>query len=211
MNMKLLAAAFILTFVAAAGLGRADEPNPYAPGGDGWREIPSPRKSLGHGAKSAVFIIDCSESMKAHSDLLKEQLQKTLEGLPAESSFAIMTFADGKCEMVDKKLLVATPANKQKAHEFLTKMKPKGKPDPIAALRAAFAAKPEAVYLLTAGNFSKNKEVIAEIRKLNDTPKVRIDTIEFCNRDHDCEQLMQEIAEENGGLFKFVSDSELKK
>jgi len=217
MKMNTKHAAITLSIMLTAGLSftRADEPNslpaknPYTP--DGIRKVPSPRKDLADGAKSVIYIIDSSQAMKAPAIILKEQLQKAADNLDAEKSFDIMTFADGAVQLLDKKLLPATPANKQKAHEFLGKLKPHGTSDPMAALRAAFAAKPEVIYFLAAGGFPKNKEVLEEIRKLNKDNKVRINTIAFINRGNDYEQLLQEIAEENGGLFKFISEPKSEK
>lgn len=205
----------LIIFTAAFSPTRAEEPNstptanPYAP--DGVRDIIPRRKDLNDGAKTVVYVIDSSLAMKTHTGILKKELQKAIDDLKAENAFDIITFADGAHQSLNKKLLPANPANKKKAHQFQAKIKPKGTSDPIAALRAAFALKPDVINFLAAGGFTKNKEVLAEIRNLNKDNKVRINTIAFINEGKDYEQLLQEIAEENGGLFKLVSGSKPEK
>ena len=66
-------------------------------------------------------------------------------------------------------------------------------------------------YILTDGDFPNNDQVIAEIRRLNKDKKVKINTIAFMDRGEAYEKLLKQIADENGGLFKFVSDSDLQR
>ena len=70
---------------------------------------------------------------------------------------------------------------------------------------------PQLIYMLTDGDFPDNNRVIEEIRKLNKDKKVKINTIAFMDRGEQYEKLLKQIADENGGLFKFVSDAELQK
>ena len=46
---------------------------------------------------------------------------------------------------------------------------------------------------------------------MNKDKKVKINTIAFMDRGEEYEKLLKQIADENGGLFKFVSDTELQK
>ena len=63
---------------------------------------------------------------------------------------------------------------------------------------------------LAPGDFPNNAAVLEEIRKLNAGKGVRINTIAFMDRGEEYEQLLRTIAEENGGVFKFVSDAEFR-
>ena len=68
--------------------------------------------------------------------------------------------------------------------------------------------------MLTDGDFPNNAAVIEEVRKLNATrqgnQKVKINTIAFGDRGEEYEKMLKQVADENGGLFKFVTDSDLK-
>jgi hypothetical protein len=100
---------------------------------------------------------------------------------------------------------------KRKAYDFLDKTAPHGSSDPIPGLKAAFAAQPQLIYMLTDGDFPNNAQLLEELRKLNKDKKVKINTIAFMDRGEEYEKLLKQIADENGGLFKFVSDTELQK
>ena len=65
------------------------------------------------------------------------------------------------------------------------------------------------IYILTDGDFPNNAQVLEELRKLNKDKRVKINTIAFMDRGEAYEKLLKQIADENGGAFKFVSDQEL--
>ena len=79
-------------------------------------------------------------------------------------------------------------------------------------LELAFKQKPQLIYLLTDGDFPDNKAVLDRIRNLNKEKMVRINTIVFIdvtNADKAIVELMKQIASENGGVFKVVSQNDL--
>jgi len=82
---------------------------------------------------------------------------------------------------------------------------------PIPGLRAAFAAEPQLIYLLTDGDFPNNTAVLEEIRKLNAARRVKINTIAFMDHGEEYERTLKQIADENGGVFRFVGEGELEK
>jgi hypothetical protein len=138
-------------------------------------------------------------------------LRKAADGLKPIQAFDIIFFSEDTFVALDKQLMLATPEVKRKAYDFLDKTAPHGSSDPIPGLRAAFSTQPQLIYMLTDGDFPNNAQLLEEIRKLNMDKKVKINTIAFMDRGEEYEKLLKQIADDNGGLFKFVSDSELQK
>jgi hypothetical protein len=157
-----------------------------------------------------VFVCDASGSMLDKFDALRLQLRKAVDRLKSGQAFDIFFFAGDRCLALDPQLLLAVPQAKRKAFEFLDGVAPHGTSDPIPALKAAFATGPQLIYLLTDGDFPNNSEVLNTLRKLNKDRKVKINSIAFMDRGEAYEKLLQRIADENGGTFKFVAEQELQ-
>ena len=114
-------------------------------------------------------------------------------------------------------LTMANPNNKMKAYQFLQDLTVKSNSDPIPSIRAAFAQRPQLVYLLTDGAFEDNDAVVAELRKLNASKQTRVNTIAFFSPDAPpsdrkvCEDVLRRIATDSGGQFKLVLTTDLMK
>jgi hypothetical protein len=160
-------------------------------------------------ANRVAFICDASGSMLNKFDTLRQELRRAVDRLKPGQAFDILFFAGDRYVALDPQLLLAIPEAKRKAYDFLEKTAPHGTSDPIPALQAAFAARPQLIYLLTDGDFPNNDEVLQELRKLNKDKKVKINTIAFMDRGQEYEKLLKQIADENGGAFKFVTEQEL--
>jgi hypothetical protein len=65
--------------------------------------------------------------------------------------------------------------------------------------------------MLTDGDFPNNDEIIQEIRKLNASKKVKINTIAFGeDTEQNFHKFLKQIADENGGLFRHVREADLR-
>jgi hypothetical protein len=138
--------------------------------------------------------------------------------LVPSQAFNIAFFQKGAAEPLSKQaMLVANPANKTKAYQWLQDMTVASNSDPIPSLKLVFTQKPQLMYLLTDGAFDDNDAVIAEIKRLNAQKQTRINTIAFFSPDAPasdrkvCEDVLRRIAEENGGRFKVVLTTDLTK
>ena len=175
----------------------------------------------GSGVKTVAYVCDASGSMLGLPfDLLRRELQKAIGMLTPGQAFNVALFSQGAADALAPTMLVANPNNKTKAFEWLQNASVRANSSPIAALRHVMKQKPDLMYLLTDGDFSggggtTNEEVIAEIRKLNAQKKTRINTIAFFSPDQPaadrkaCENVLRQIAEENGGRFKVVLTTDL--
>jgi hypothetical protein len=171
---------------------------------------------FGHGgnAKRIAFICDASGSMLNKFSTLRRELSNTVQGLRVIQAFNIIFFQEQSCTALDNnQLVMATPENKLKATNYLEdKVTPRGETNPIPGIELAFKQKPDLIYILTDGDFPDNAAVLKRIRELNRDHKVKINTIAFVGEsDTDTEfmKLLQQIAKENAGNYKFVKESDL--
>lgn len=200
-----------------SGSGDGDGSGPLAmfgtPGGGG---IGPHGPVFGHGgnAKKIAFVCDASGSMLNKFSTLRRELSNTVQGLRPIQSFNIIFFQEqSKSALSDSGLVMATPENKLKATNYLEdKVTPRGETNPIPGLELAFQQKPELIYLLTDGDFPDNNAVLKRITELNKDHKVKINTIAFVSEadtDTDFMKLLDKIAKDNGGVYKYVKESDL--
>jgi hypothetical protein len=180
------------------------------PGGGGGIGPKSPFMGVSGNAMKVVYLCDSSGSMMNKFDTLRVELRKAVDNLKPIQGFDVLFFSEESFIALDKQLVLATPENKRKAYDFLDKTSPHGSSDPIPGLKAAFSTQPQLIYMLTDGDFPNNAQVLEEIRKMNAQKKVKINTIAFMERGEEYEKLLKTIADENGGIFKFVTDTDLR-
>ncbi len=68
------------------------------------------------------------------------------------------------------------------------------------------------MYFLTDGEFNNlvsYQEVVAEVARLNQGRKVRVNTISFGSHDAEAEEVLKRVAQENGGMYKRVAEEDL--
>ena len=168
----------------------------------------------GGNAGQIIFVCDATTSMLGKMAAFKNELQKAVEGLEPVQSFNIVFFQDQRCAALDNSSMVpATPDNKGKAYYFLDDVTTTKVTDPMPGLTLAFGQHPQLVYLLTDGDFPDNKAVEAKINELNRDHKTKVNTIAYHsgNGDPDDEfvAVLQQIAKENGGSYRRVSENDL--
>ena len=194
-------------------------PNAAAPGAATTSpSLPGSRRS-GRliGPSSVVFVCDASGSMLGLPfDLLKIEIRKAVAALEPHQSFNVIFFRRGRVEALsEKELLRADEQNKAAMLQWLDGVNVASNSDPIPALRLALAQRPQMLYLLTDGGFQNSDAVVAELRRSNPAKRTRISTIAFLSPDtlqrdrQPCEDLLSQIATENGGKFKIVLTTDL--
>ncbi len=179
------------------------------PGGGGGIGPKSPFMGVSGNARLVSYVCDASGSMMNKFDGLRMEIRKAVDVLKPIQSFSIIFFQEDKEAALAPQLVVANPANKRKAFDFLDRVSAHGATDPIPGLRLAFQQKPQLVYLLTDGDFPDNDKVLEFIRQNNKDKAVKINTIAFMDRGEAYEKVLQTIASENGGTFKYVSEQDL--
>ncbi|MDD4890093.1 MAG: VWA domain-containing protein [Phycisphaerae bacterium] len=171
------------------------------------------------GVMKVVYVVDKSGSMLRTFDFVKAELVRSVGELAAKQQFHVVMFADGRPMELQIggqcKLQYATADNKNALKEWVKGISPasdSGATDPRQGLERAFKLSngpPQLVYMLTDGLFPR--ETLEMLKKINAEKKVHINTIAFGNDARVAEDLMKKIAEENGGVYKWISDDELGK
>ena len=187
------------------------------PGGGRGMGPRSPFMGVSGNARTVAYVCDASGSMMGLPfELVKVELKKAIDALVPTQAFNICFFQESEAEAFSKRsLVVANPTNKNQAYEWIQRIPFRSKTDPLPSLRLIFVQRPQLIYLLTDGAFDDNDAVIAEIRKLNAEKRTRINTIAFfipeAAESHRkmCEDVLRQIASENGGQFKVVFTTDL--
>ena len=210
--------------LGASGLGRGGKGAPGGAGdGDGSARFGLPAGSgygsggglfvSNRGARRIVFVCDATGTMINRFALLRVELTRAIRQLQPVQSYNVVFFRDRDSAAASKDgLLLASVANRRRTQQFLEDFSPSGQTNPLPALKLAFAQKPELVYFLTDGEFNNlvsYHDVIAEITRLNPGRKVRVNTISFGSHDAEAEEVLKRIAQENGGLYKRVTEEDL--
>ena len=158
------------------------------------------------GTKKIVYVVDRSGSMTDSIDYVKYELKRSISELTEDKEFHVVFYSSGPpVEMPARRLVNATERNKQLAFEFIDGVVPQGETDPSKALERTFACNPELIYLLTDGEFDKT--IVGLVKRLNVGGKITVHTIGFLYQTG--EAVLKQIADENNGQYKFVSEADL--
>jgi hypothetical protein len=153
------------------------------------------------GAQSVAYVIDCSGSMRGGKlELAKAELLRSIRGLDETQSFRVIFFKAVAIPMPGDGLLPATLSNKIRAEEWFETIEPSGGTDPTQATLMALRDRPEAVYILSDGQFPA--PVCDVIRGENrGAPRATIYTIGFADRSGEAQ--LTRLARESGGKYRF--------
>lgn len=177
-----------------------------------------------------VYVLDRSGSMLDTFDDVRGELVRSLGTLGPGHDFHVIFFAAGApMENPPRRMVPASDANRLQAWDYVKTIQPIGQTDVIPALRRAFAVLADVpdkkmvevekengqvvkvsvdvqkvIYLLTDGEFSDNEMAVKETRRLNAGGRVQVHTILHRHRSPAAMKVLSEIAESNGGKFKFV-------
>jgi len=153
-----------------------------------------------------VFVLDRSGSMTCSIDFVKYELKRCVGTLAESDRFHIIFFSSGPpVEMPPRRLVTATDRNKQLAFEFIDGVVAQGETDPVESVKRAFSLQPEIIVILTDGEF--DPQVARLVKDLNKNGKVKVHTIGFLYKTG--EAILKQIAAENGGTYKFVTEADL--
>lgn len=155
-----------------------------------------------------AFIVDVSGSMSVGSKLpaLKAELIKSVVALGEGGQYIVVPFATGADALMGRREWVhSDEPGKRWARQNVTQLQSGGNTNPKPAFDIVFAMrpKPEAIFFLTDGEFEPS--VADEVRIMNSEYRIPINTI--CLETKESQDLMQQIARESGGTYKYVGSS----
>lgn len=134
--------------------------------------------------KTFVYVLDCSLSMNHPHDSeartrfgrLKLELLNSISQLKPDQSFFIVFFNHEAIPMPADHLVSAVPENLQHYLGWMAQVQARGDTDPTAALQLALRLRPDVIYFLTDGCFSRDANDIVQAIK---QPKTVIHTFAF--------------------------------
>jgi len=194
--------------LSSDGDGKGSDGDEDATGGEGTEFF----GVQGQGSKF-VFVCDCSGSMNGLKWMeLNRELSRCISSLSAGKSFYVIFF-DGEMHPMfepfgrEPALLDATTENIEKARQWIANKSLGRDTSPCDSVKFAVNLEPDAVFLLTDGEFSDytapylrdfNKKRVAKNK-----PKVVVHTIGFFSQKH--QMVLERIAKDSGGTYQFVA------
>ncbi len=170
-----------------------------------------------------IFILDCSGSMHARDgerfERARDELLNSISMLREEQRFYVFLFNWSTFPMFGPvenpgKLIEATGENIAKLRAWLYTVYPESGTDPRYALAESLIMQPDAIFLLSDGQFNtpnspnpalgwnNSRTSVFDVVGHKDAPRVQINTVAF--EDAVAAQGMQRLAKESDGQFRFV-------
>lgn len=173
-----------------------------------------------------VFILDVSSSMSIPSvegqqtrlQRALRELANSLNSLREDQEFYVFLFSGGTRYMRDRRVVApvlvrATPENKQEVIGWLRSTQPGGHTDPRTAIRLSLAMQPDAIFLLSDGEFNysggRSRLPDGRVFELIETHRgadTVMHTIAF--EDPINEKTLSAIASRTSGTHRFVGPDE---
>jgi von Willebrand factor type A domain len=156
------------------------------------------------GGNDFVYIVDCSGSMKgAPFARARREMLDSIDELRPDQRMYVMFYANTPYLMFNESgppatLIPATDENKERLRKWVARINADGGTQPEQPLKWALGLGPDAIFLLTDGQFG---DIVNDITSANGG-RSRIHTISFMNRSG--EELLRRIADENAGTYRFV-------
>ena len=182
-----------------------------------------PKSSLfgkGGNAHHVVYLIDRSGSMLDYFDYVRREMLNSIGKLKPVQDFHVVFFNAGQpLENPPQQLVAATPEYRQQAAEFLAGIRPELTTNPLPAMKRAFEVLDKAdpkkkgrlLYMLTDGAFPDNDAVTKFFKQVNPTSKadrVHVCTFLYGKQPKDVAAFMEQLAKDNGGNFKIITEDE---
>ncbi|MBA4018552.1 MAG: hypothetical protein C0483_15410 [Pirellula sp.] len=154
--------------------------------------------------RSFAFVVDTSGSMGINNRYLRcrAELLRAVSELGHKQKYFITFFNHQTFAMPERKLVEATSPQLKKTMQWITGAVPMGSTEPWDGVYLALKLKPDAIFLLTDGEF--NPEVVRKIlgAQPDDKKRIPIHTIGFESTAG--EVTLQTIARETGGKYLYV-------
>lgn len=159
------------------------------------------------GAREIVYVVDRSGSMIDTFVYVQAELKRSISALRRSQKFHVIFFNAGPpLEYPPKRPVAAIEAHKTEFFKFLETVAPGGGTKPEGAMNRALALEPDLVYLLSDG-VGFQQSLHRRLDEWNADRKARIYTIAYLDRAGS--QMLEQIAREHDGEFRFVSEEDL--
>lgn len=148
-----------------------------------------------------VFIIDKSGSMEGTAFYrARGELLRSLKQLRDGQAFSIVFYNTNAFPFATD-LVPRDRKSYQAANYWVGRMGPGGGTDPLSSLRIAMNMNPDAIFLLTDGEFT-NPDAVYDLARAQSKPVIPVHTICFTNRHG--EAVLKAIAKATNGTYRYV-------
>lgn len=157
-----------------------------------------------------AFVVDVSGSMMDPSKIgaLQAALIESVEGMLESANFCVILYSTDAMPLMGDRWFRASDDNKSAAKRNIMQMGAAGSTNPMPGFEVAFRLlpRPDAVYFMTDGVFSKEieEELPGYIEQKNrgEDARIAVHCITFADRGS--EKLMRRIARQSGGSYTHV-------
>ena len=167
-----------------------------------WSEVPPWRQASFFGLRARgqtfVYVVDCSGSMDEDGRLhrAKAELMRSVAKMAYPQRFQVIFYNDRPMPMPGDAAVSADLFHKDQLDRWLSVIPAQGETDPRAAMQLAFALKPDAIFLLSDGEYP---EGVAEHLAAKNPRKVPIHCIDLSGGAAGDD--LERIARDSGGQY----------
>jgi hypothetical protein len=168
-----------------------------------WRDVPPWRQASFFGIRARgqlfIYVVDCSGSMIDEDRLVraKSELRRSVLALQPPQRFKVIFYNDEIVAMPGDLPRSADWDNKRQLIDWLRLIEPDGETDPRSSIGLALALRPDAVFLLSDGEFPDGT---AEAIARKNTRKVPIHCVDLSGGTAGTH--LARIARESGGEYR---------
>jgi hypothetical protein len=213
----LIGTVVLVLMICPVSKARAEaNPPTTAPTTAPWRQEPVD-PAVAAIPRKIVFVCQGGDSIKPKLDSLKLELTRAVQNLKPIQSTDVVIYEDQKPLKADDHLLICNSSNKRLLEHWIADLAPSGDAaDPTVAMTFALKLKPNLVYFLAdSAKFADVPGLLDVFHKLNSDHATKVNTILLVDSKEeqvtkmDSEAVMKQIAEENGGHFRWVTKDEV--
>lgn len=150
-----------------------------------------------------VFVLDISGSMQGDRFArARYELRKSLAKIREHQSYSVLFYNGNLFSFTQEELVPGTKENLKRANRWIEKVRCNGNTNPVPAIALALQLEPDAIFLLTDGEFHGNE--LAQSYHLHEQSglSIPIHTFGFVNRAG--EPGLKALAERTNGYYQYI-------
>ena len=172
----------------------------------------------GGNATRIIYVVDASGSLIDTLPFVIRELKRSIGELSPKQKFTVIFFQGGTAiEAPPRGWKQATDDMREHVADWITlsagNVIPRGSTNPLPALRLAMRYQPQLLFILSdnitgRGRYEVDRDrLLNMLQQANPRGQIKINTIQFLYPDP--LNTLEKIAEQHGGIYKFIQESDL--